>query len=100
MYQKTFWNFKCECSICKDDLYDKQKHSLMCNTCKKIRPIDVESWKMMELSSDEKDVYGWCSCKITADDHATEQDVRMYKFIWNMVSRLKSNNPVTIIQRK
>ena len=72
----------------------------MCNTCKKIRPIDVKSWKMMELSSDEKDVYGWCSCMITADDHATEQDVRMYKFIWNKVSRLKSDNPVTFIEQK
>ena len=86
--------------ICKDDLYDMQKHSLMCNTCKKIRPIDVKSWKMVELSSDEKDVYSWCCCMITVDDHATEQDVRMYKYIWSRVSTLKSDNQVRTIKQK
>ena len=96
--QETFWNFNCDCMLCKDDLYDKQKHSLMCNICKKIRPIDVKSWKMIELSSDDQDLYSWCCCMIKADDHATEQDVRMYKYIWNKVSTLKSDKKVIIAQ--
>merc|ERR1712126_54869 len=35
---------------------------------------------------------------IQHNDHATEQDVRMYKFVWNKVSKIRSDNKIEIYQ--
>ena len=66
----------------------------MCNSCQKIRPIDVNSWQLINIDPVEKDEYDWCKCMISHNDHATEQDVRMYKFVWNKISKIRSDNKV------
>ena len=92
--QETFWHFKCECPICLDKDLDKRKHSLRCSLCGNIRPIDLKTWKMYELDSQWKDGKSSCSCMVPDDNHATEQDVRMYKYIWNKVTTIQASGKV------
>ena len=94
--QKTIWHFKCNCSLCRDDDFDKQKHSLKCNGCGKIQPIDLESWQIYKFDfncNDEK-LSNLCKCKALDDMHSMEQDVRMYKYLWIKVTKMKSDNKV------
>ena len=92
--QDTFWNFKCQCLVCKDEFFDKQKHSFKCDSCKNIRPIDVKEWELFNLESAQKKKYNWCDCVIPDDDHATDQDIRLYKYLWNNVSKLRACDKV------
>ena len=92
--QNTFWNFKCQCLVCKDDFFDKQKHSFKCDSCQNIRPIDVKEWELFNLESAQKKKYNWCDCVIPDDDHATDQDIRLYKYLWNNVSKLRACDKV------
>ena len=94
--QKTIWHFKCKCSLCRDVDFDKQKHSLKCNGCGKIQPIDLESWQIykLDLNCNDEKLSNLCKCKALDDMHSMEQDVRMYKYLWIKVTKIKSDNKV------
>ena len=98
--QEIFWHFKCQCKVCQDETLDKRKHSLKCNNCKNIRPINLESWKIYKYDSQAKSKYGLCNCVIPDDDQATEQDLRMYKYIWNKVTKIEPAEKVFPLVRK
>ena len=97
--QKTIWHFKCNCRLCRDDDFDKQKHSLKCNGCGKIQPIDLESWQIykFDLNCYDEKLTNICKCKVLDDMHSMEQDVRMYKYLWIKVTRMKSDNKVVTV---
>ena len=94
--QKTIWHFKCNCSLCQDDDFDRQKHSLKCNGCGKIQPIDLESWQIynIDLNYNYENLSNLCKCQALDDIHSIEQDVRMYKYLWTKVTKTKSDNKV------
>ena len=54
----------------------------------------MESWKIYKFDSKVKSEYRLCNCVIPDDDHATEQDLRMYKYIWNKVTKIESDEKV------
>ena len=92
--QETFWHFKCQCKICKDDIFDKRKHSLKCNNCKKIRPIDLKTWKIYKLDAQHIKEYELCDCSIPDGEEATEQCVKIYKYIWTKITKIQSSEKV------
>jgi len=41
----TTWHFTCDCSLCADTKFDKQKHAAVCSNCDDgYRPIDPDTW--------------------------------------------------------
>lgn len=42
---KTTWHFTCDCSLCSNTKFDKQKHSAKCSRCEEgYRPMDTDTW--------------------------------------------------------
>ena len=80
-----------------DEDIDKRKHSLKCNVCGNLRPIELKTWKLRgkeNTFSNSKKYSDYCECQVLDDDPAIEQDVLIYKYLWNKVTKLRSLDKV------
>ena len=92
--QQIIWYFTCQCRVCIDEKLDRKKHSLKCNICGSPRPIDLKTW---QFSTSDLGCNGGCEhCGLTNDDQATEQDVRMYKYLRDKVVTIRRSDEVKI----
>ena len=63
--------------------------------CGNPKPIDLKTWQLYRNDDTHRNgKHSHCGCQMLDKDNATEQDIRMYKYLWNKITQLRASNKV------